>query len=196
MQTFVYDDFHHPQSQRTISARARLDVPIGHHRRAGHARVNDDQLHAALARFLYERDGMHASAHQIGAPQYDDLGFLTGLMDGRAVGNAVGINTRPHRRVDADRLLQPRRIHPIPETLVHTPVAQHTERAGIRVRLHRLGTVFRDDRLHVVGDRLQSLVPADALKLRVGAFGSHPLMRIENAVIVIHQLNIMIDLVA
>ena len=196
VQAAVDDDLHRPQRQRGVGAGPRLDVPVGHHGGAGDARVDHHQLHAPLLRLADERDRVHAGADQVRAPQHDQVGLLHRVVDRRAVGHAVGVDARPHGGVDADRLLQARRLHLVPEALVHGPVVEHAERAGVGIGLHRLGAVLGDDLLQVAGDRVQRLVPADALEAGAGPLGADPPVRVQHPAVVVDQVQVVVDLVA
>ncbi len=68
-------DVHDAQGQCRVGADADRQVPIGLARGAALARIDDDELDAALSRGLDLRPEMHIGGDQIGAPGDDQIGM-------------------------------------------------------------------------------------------------------------------------
>src|SRR5215468_422525 len=102
--------------------------------------------------------------------------------------HAVCIKACPHGSEDADRLLEPRRTHLIPEALIHAPEHQDAALARVRIGLDGFWTVLRNRCFEVVGNRIEGFIPSDALELGAWSPRTNAPMRIKDTTVVVDQL--------
>ena len=139
-------------------------------RQRGRARVDDDQLRAALLRFAHVRHEVNARRGRVDAPQDNQLRFRIVLVGHRrhlAVQRHVGRAGRGR----ADGARQARRAEAAPELRVEVVLREQAVRPAIRVGQDRLGSRAGFRGHEARGDELDRFRPRHALEL-AGAFAS------------------------
>ncbi len=155
---------HHAERERGVRAGHERDVLVALLRGLAAIGIDRDQLRAAALRFLRARPEMQIGDDRIAAPD-EDQPALVEVLD-------VGAHRRADRRGPAglagrraDRAIEQRCAEPVEEAAVHRPVLQQSHRPGIGIRNDRLRAVGRArDLAETRGDRVERLVPADALE--------------------------------
>ena len=157
----VDDDLDHGQNQQPGGPGAGLEKKIGLCRGMGKARIDDQQLGAALfgpndSRRVVDR----RSKNRIVADEQDRLSlFIMGLgetAEGGAVGDGPGKETEVGVGEDAGRT-------PGVHQTQHVVVVGHPSRRMSPVKAHASGAVASLDLLHATGDFFQGRFPGDRL---------------------------------
>ena len=164
------DDVREPVVERDVRAGAELEEDVRHRRELDAARIGDDQLRAAEARFLHPRadDGM--ALGRVRAGEEEALGDVDVGERVRSAGLAERLDEAERRRRVADAravvdvVRAERRAGELLEDVVL--LVRAAARADER---DRVGAVLGGDRLHLVGDEAHRLVPRRLAPRAVGA---------------------------
>ena len=131
-----------------VGARPDREVHVRRARERRRARIDDDELRAALLRLAHVRDEMNAGRRRVDAPEHDQRGFGIVLVGDRrhlAVERHVG---RAGRR-RAHRARQPRRAEAPPQLRVEVVLGQQAVRAAVGVGQNRRAAVRRPSRAEI-----------------------------------------------
>ena len=165
VQVVADDPIHHAQRQRRIGLRLDRDPLVGHGRRGALARVDDDDLRAVLARGHVIAQLGRVRVRHVASPHDEQLGVqvvarvVRAAMRAEHHGHAHGRAMVAHDSFDvpgggpygggvAGRRL-PRQLAQV--------ARERVERSGLRV--------FGQHGVELLGDRVDGLVPGDALEL-------------------------------
>ena len=154
----------HRERDGDVGAGLEREVEIGAARQRGRARIDDDELRAALLRFADVRNDVNAGRGRVDAPEDDQLRFRIVLVGDRrhlAVQRHVG---RAGRR-RADRAGEARRAEAPPQLRVDVVLREQAVRPAVGVRQDRLGAGVGLRLLESRGDELDRFVPGHALEL-------------------------------
>ena len=176
-EAFGEQHMHDAQRQGGVGARLYHQMQIGLLCRAGAIGVDDDQLGAA--RFPRARNMRHhvdLGGDGIAAPHDDQIGFR----DLARVHAALDARTRQPARIgqrDADRRILARVTHDVAQAV--DAVALHmAHRAGVEIRPHGFGSVFRRRRFQLRGGFVERFVPRDRREaFRPATFGANAAQR-------------------
>ena len=170
----AHEDVHDAQREGGIGADADRQIEIRCLGAARAARIDDDDLDAALlALFLGQRPEVHVGRGQIGAPGDDEIGvhdrFGIGAADradrdvprGLAAGVAHRAGLQARR---AQRMEQP----------VHQAAIHQALMGGVGVAQQGERSALTNDRLPFGGDFVEGGVPGDGLE-PAGPLGTRPL---------------------
>ncbi len=182
---------HQRQHHGAVRSRLRHQVAVGALGGQGTVRVDQPHLRAAAPGFVQPRNEVRMGARRVRAPQ-ENQSAVDHVLRVRAEAAAHSHPSRFRPRDGADGAIQPARAHAGPEPGIADGALHGAQRAGVAVGKDRFGAVRFQDRLPAAGDRLQRLLPRDALEaaLSLGADASERMaqpLRMED------QLQIAVD---
>ena len=180
------------EGKRCIGADVDLDMPVGPFRGLGAPRVDDDDLHAFLFRFLDARPHVDVDCHQVGTPRHDEVRIGHRLRVG-AADRAHGEFPCRFAAGVADRArLQAARAQRMEEAVGQAAIDQALVGAvGVAEEGGRAR--FGNDALPTGSDLVERLVPADRHELAF-ALRARAAQRGRKAARRMHQFRVAHDL--
>ena len=163
VQALVHDHVHQAKRERAIRSRTDRDVPVGQLRGAGRIRVDHDEPSSVAPGLLDERPQMHVVAMHIRSPRQDEFGVAE-VFGVRAQLDAIDREHRSLARGRADGAIELRRSEPMEKSSVHRPEAKLADGARVGIWKDALRPVLTTDGLQPGGDRVERLVPTNAME--------------------------------
>ncbi len=187
----AHQHMHEPERERGIGAGQQRDVLVAllGGRRA--VRVDRDQLRPLALGLLRKAPQVQVRRDRVRAPEDDEPAVRERLHRG-AGARAQRVVHRLGTRRRADCAIQMACAQPVEETCGHRFALHQTHRPRIAVRNDAL-RVDRGDRFQACCDRVERLVPGDALECAV-TLGPDALQRVKHAVRVVGALEVAADL--
>ena len=154
----------HRPRQHDVRARLQRDVQVRLSRDRRPARIDDDELGAALARAIDQGHEVKIRPRHVVAPRHDEPRVLDVLRT-----HAGDRAERAHPRFRADAAAQrfaieQARAEPVKEAQVHRAAGEEAVRPGVVQREDRLRAVLGHDRGEALVDLVERLVPRDPLE--------------------------------
>ncbi|MBF8288781.1 MAG: hypothetical protein HW381_1889 [Candidatus Rokubacteria bacterium] len=161
-QALFDEHVHHPQRQRAVRARPRLEIEVRRLRGLRPVGIDAHDEGAALPRPLHERHEVDVRVARVDAPQDNQVGtdHLLGVAAGDSAerGRPSGVRGR-----DADRAVELRGAQRVEER-VTGPVLEEPQRAAVGKRQDGFPAPLRDHAPPPARDQVDRGIPADGLE--------------------------------